>query len=91
MFQDLPRPRSTLLINHDKDALIEIIVDDFCSPSLSQTLVLVQIMSCDHKIETIIIKSQFIPPDKNHFQAVEFYAEWTLMPSNVSYQVTFYF
>ena len=25
---------------------------------------------------------------ENHCQAVEFYAEWTLMPSNVSYQVS---
>ena len=34
------------------------------------------------------LTAMFSIDHENHCQAVEFYAEWTLMPSNVSYQVS---
>ena len=74
------------MIDHDKDAFIEIIVDGGDLPDLGPGL--------DHVMWLHDWNNNYQIPlfqDKNHFQAVEFYAEWTLMPSNVSYQVTFYF
>ena len=74
--------------NHDDDD------DDLHPPCLVQAFVLVWILSHDHIIENmaVIIQhwSYFFCQDENYFQAVEFYAEWTLMPSNVSYQVSIF-